>query len=137
MSLPDLFNLGGPDAYRSLENEVVVDLAQRRDPIVLETAGGIASNRDALDIVLGAFKTVWVKASPQEHLSRVVRQGDVRPIQGNPKALEHLTALLAARETEYGRADCTLDTSGRSIDECVAALEALAVPDRPIIPAWA
>lgn len=126
MPLNDLFNLGGPDAYRSMENEVVNDLASRNQRIVLETAGGIVANSPALDVILGAFKTVWLKASPQEHLDRVVKQGDMRPMQGMPTALEHLKTLLARREQEYGRADCILDTTGRAPAECVEELELIA-----------
>lgn len=126
MSLNDLFNLGGPDAYRTLENEVVTDLSGRNDRIVIETAGGIVSNGSALDVILGSFKTVWLKASPEEHLSRVVKQGDMRPMHGMPKALEHLKTLLARREQEYARADCALDTTGRTPDACVDELEMIA-----------
>jgi XRE family aerobic/anaerobic benzoate catabolism transcriptional regulator len=128
MSLADLYNLGGANAYRALENEVVGDLAHRTDRIVLETAGGIVGNSEALDLVLRSFKSVWVKASPEEHLQRVIRQGDTRPMRGNPKALEHLKALLAAREAEYARAECVLDTTGRSPEDCVADLERIAEP---------
>lgn len=126
MSLNDLFNLGGPDGYRTLENEVVTDLSGRHDRIVLETAGGIVSNGSALDVILGSFKTVWLKASPEEHLQRVIKQGDFRPMHGMPKALEHLKALLAKREQEYARADCVLDTTGRTPDACVDELETIA-----------
>lgn len=126
MSLADLFNLGGPEAYRSLENEVAKDLSGRNDRIVLETAGGIVSNGPALDVILGSFKTVWLKASPEEHLARVVKQGDMRPISGNPKALEHLKTLLAQREQEYARADSVLDTTARAPDACVDELEQIA-----------
>ncbi len=126
MSLNDLFNLGGPDGYRTLENEVVKELSERNDRIVLETAGGIVSNGSALDIILGSFKTVWLKATPEEHLSRVIKQGDMRPMHGRPKALEHLQALLARREQEYARADCVLDTTGRTPDACVDQLEMIA-----------
>ena len=128
MSLADLFNLGGADAYRALENEVVTQLAGGDRSVVLETAGGIVGNAPALDTILAAFKTVWLKASPEEHLARVASQGDTRPMHGNPKALEHLKALLAAREPEYARAECVLDTSGRTIDACLAELEAIAAP---------
>jgi len=128
MSLGDLFNLGGPEAYRTLENEVVRDIASRDDRIVLETAGGIVSNRDALAVILASFKTVWLKASPEEHLQRVIRQGDMRPMQATPKALEHLKALLAEREAEYARADCALDTAGRTPEACVDELERIAYP---------
>ncbi len=123
MSLTDLFNLGGPEAYRALEHDVVTDLAGRCDRIVLETAGGIVSNAPALDVILGSFKTVWLKASPTEHLERVIGQGDMRPMQATPKALEHLKSLLGTREQEYARADCVLDTTGRTPEACVAELE--------------
>lgn len=126
MSLGDLFNLGGPAAYRALENDVVAELTHRASPMVIETAGGIVGNSPALDVILGSFKTVWLKASPAEHLARVAGQGDTRPMQGNPRALEHLKALLAERETGYAQAECTLDTSGRSIEDCFAELEAIA-----------
>ena len=93
---------------------------------MLETAGGIVSNGSALDTILGSFKTVWLKASPEEHLSRVISQGDMRPMHGMPKALEHLKTLLTRREQEYARADCVLDTTGRTPDACVDALDMIA-----------
>ncbi len=128
MSLADLFNLGGPDAYRALENDVIAEQMKHAAPIVLETAGGIVGNGEALDMILAAFKTVWLKASPEEHLARVAGQGDTRPMRGNPKALEHLRALLSQREPDYARAECVIDTSGRGIDACLADLEAIAAP---------
>ena len=123
MSLNDLFNLGGPDAYRSLENEAVAEIASRDANLVLEAAGGIVSNREALDCIFASFTTIWVKASPKEHLERVIGQGDMRPINGAPKAIEHLKSLLAQREAEYSRADLILDTSGRGPEACVDKLD--------------
>ncbi len=128
MTLADLFNLGGADAYRALENDVVSEVTRRDDRIVLETAGGIVGNTEALDMILAAFKTVWLKASPEEHLARVAGQGDMRPMHGNPKALEHLKSLLAQREPEYARAECVIDTSGRTLEACLADLERLSAP---------
>lgn len=128
MSLADLFNLGGPDAYRALENEVVADLVRREAPIVLETSGGIVGNGEALDVIFSAYKTVWLKASPDEHLARVASQGDTRPMRDNPKALEHIKALLRQREPEYARAEHVIDTSGRTTEACLADLEAVALP---------
>ncbi len=126
MSLTEIFNLGGPDAYRAMENDVVAALVAREGRIVLETAGGIASNSDAMASILGRFKTVWLRTSPEEHLARVARQGDTRPMRDNPTALEHLKALLIARERDYARADGMIDTSGRSIEDCFAELATLA-----------
>ncbi len=132
MTLPDLFNLGGPDAYRNLENEVVKDLSARTDRIVLETAGGIVSNAAALEMILSSFRTIWLKAAPQEHLQRVIRQGDMRPMRETPEALDHLKTLLAQREQEYARADYALDTTGLSPDVCVQRLEAIAGLPAPV-----
>jgi XRE family transcriptional regulator, aerobic/anaerobic benzoate catabolism transcriptional regulator len=128
MGINDLFNLGGAEAYRALENDVAADLSRRTDRIILETAGGITGNSDALETVLSSFKTVWLKATPEEHLSRVANQGDMRPMQGNARALEHLKTLLAQREAEYARAEFTIDTSGKTPQDCVIELEAIAAP---------
>ena len=125
MSLNEIFNLGGPDAYRAMEDEVITDVVGRDGRVVLETAGGITSNNSAMSTILARFKTVWLKASPEEHLTRVARQGDLRPMKGNPTAMEHLKTLLAARETEYARADATVDTSGRSLADSFADLDAI------------
>jgi XRE family transcriptional regulator, aerobic/anaerobic benzoate catabolism transcriptional regulator len=126
MGLNEIFNLGGPDSYRAMENDVIADLISREGKIVLETAGGITGNAEMMTTILARFKTVWLKASPEEHLARVTRQGDTRPMRGNPTALEHLKVLLLAREPEYARADAVIDTSGRSIEDCFAELETIA-----------
>ena len=128
MGINDLFNLGGAEAYRALENDVAADLSRRTDRIILETAGGITGNSGALETVLTSFKTVWLKATPEEHLSRVVGQGDMRPMQGNARALEHLKALLTQREADYARAEFTIDTSGKTPQECISELETIAAP---------
>lgn len=128
MSLAELFNLGGPNAYRSLEIDVVNDMIGREGRIVLETAGGIVGNPEALDRILASFRSVWLKAAPEEHLARVAGQGDLRPMRGNPKALDQLKSLLSQREPEYSRSECVIDTAGRSVDDCFAELEKFARP---------
>jgi XRE family transcriptional regulator, aerobic/anaerobic benzoate catabolism transcriptional regulator len=128
MALNDLFNLAGQDSYRALENDVVTELTRGGGRVVLETSGGIVGNTEAMDAIFTHFRTVWLKASPEEHLQRVVGQGDLRPMQGNPRALEQLKALLQQRASEYARAEATLDTSGKTIDACVAELGRIAAP---------
>lgn len=124
----ELFNLGGPDAYRNLENEAIATLIEGGGFVILETAGGVVANTEAFGAILANFRTVWLKASPEEHLGRVQRQGDMRPMKGNPRALENIKALLGAREADYARADVTIDTSGRSVEDCLQALVALVQP---------
>jgi XRE family aerobic/anaerobic benzoate catabolism transcriptional regulator len=123
LPLNDLFNLGGADAYRAMETETILSLAAKSGFTVLETAGGIVANREALDAVLSTYRSVWLKASAEEHLERVISQGDMRPIKGAPRALEHVRNLLDQRNAEYVQAEFMLDTTGRSPMECVKELE--------------
>ncbi len=123
MSATEIVNLGGIEAYRALELEAVAAARSRDDQIVLETAGGIVTNRAAMTAIQQHFWTVWLRASPREHLSRVLRQGDLRPMRNNPKALDNIDSLLRLRERAYSRADRTIDTSGRRETECLDALE--------------
>jgi XRE family aerobic/anaerobic benzoate catabolism transcriptional regulator len=123
LPLNDLFNLGGADAYRAMETETILSLAAKSGFTVLETAGGIVANREALDAVLSTYRSVWLKASAEEHLERVISQGDMRPIKDAQRALEHVRNLLDQRNAEYVQAEFMLDTTGRSPMECVKELE--------------
>jgi XRE family transcriptional regulator, aerobic/anaerobic benzoate catabolism transcriptional regulator len=126
MALNELFNLAGQDSYRALENDVIAELTRGEGRVVLETSGGIVGNTEAMDAIFAHFRTVRLRASPEEHLQRVVGQGDLRPMQGHPRALEQLKALLEQRQSEYARAEFTLVTSGKTIDMCVAELGRIA-----------
>lgn len=134
MALNELFNLAGQESYRALENDVVADLTRSAGAIVLETSGGIVGNVEAMDAIFAHFHTVWLRASPEEHLQRVVGQGDMRPMHGNPRALEQLKALLQQREADYARAEMILVTSGKSIDVCVAELSQIIAPMLGFVP---
>jgi shikimate kinase len=62
------------------------------------------------------------------HWNRVVQQGDRRPMANHPQAMSDLRGLLAVREPLYSAAALTVDTTKRSIDDVVKAIEgALAV----------
>jgi len=71
------------------------------------------------------FHTIWIKASPDEHMSRVRAQGDDRPMAGNPEAMEQLRSILTSREALYGKALAQLDTSGQGVEETLSDLVSL------------
>lgn len=123
IGLDDLFNLGGPDAYRAMENEAINALLNRGDFIVVETAGGIVANKEAMGTIISSFRTIWLKASPEAHLQRVINQGDMRPFQAEPRALEHVRNLLASREDEYARAEFVVDTTDRTPEACLNEID--------------
>jgi XRE family aerobic/anaerobic benzoate catabolism transcriptional regulator len=90
--------------------------------MVLTVGGGIVSEPETYNTLLLHCYTVWVKASPDEHMARVVAQGDFRPMQGNTEAMDDLKRILASREPLYRKADATLDTSGEAPAESLKKL---------------
>jgi XRE family aerobic/anaerobic benzoate catabolism transcriptional regulator len=122
LSPGEIFALYGEAGYRRFEALALAKIADTTDTLVLATGGGIVGNPASYELLLARFHTVWLTASPEEHMARVLAQGDRRPMAGDPHAMESLRVILASRTAQYARADARLDTAGRTIDDCVAAL---------------
>jgi len=90
--------------------------------MVMTVGGGIVSEAETYNLLLQQCFTVWVRASPDEHMARVVAQGDLRPMQGNAEAMADLKRILDAREPLYQKADIALDTTGENPVESLAKL---------------
>lgn len=121
----EIIALNGEEGYRQLEAETLSKITRDHDQIVLAVAGGIVSSQRAFEDVLVNFHTIWIKAQPAEHMERVRAQGDLRPMAGNPQAMEQLRQILRAREEHYAKAAYQLDTSGKSIQASRAELNGL------------
>jgi len=125
MPLADIFSLYGPGGYRSIERRVLDRVLGENQRAILSVGGGIVTERDTYDLLLSQSYTVWIKAKPEEHMSRVIAQGDFRAMAGNDQAMEDLRKLLEVREPLYRQADAQLDTSGNSVDASFAKLKAI------------
>jgi XRE family aerobic/anaerobic benzoate catabolism transcriptional regulator len=119
MSLAELFSMYGEEQYRRLEREALGRVLAEHRSIVLATGGGLVASAETYALLKQHATTVWLRATPEDHWNRVVRQGDRRPMADHPQAMADLRALLAAREPLYASADRTIDTSGRTVDEIV------------------
>ncbi len=113
--------------YRRLEQQAVAHVRDTYSGVVVETGGSLVSATDTYRLLRRHFFTVWVKARPEEHMQRVIAQGDLRPMAGNDSAMEDLQRILQEREPQYRAADFILDTSARTAADCVEELLA-AVP---------
>lgn len=122
MSLAELFSLYGEEQYRRLERDALARLIQENRPVVLATGGGIVAVPDTFALLKKHAVTVWLRASPEDHWNRVVRQGDRRPMADHPQAMADLRAILAAREPLYAGASRTVETSGRGVGDIVDEL---------------
>ncbi|RPH46065.1 MAG: helix-turn-helix domain-containing protein [Burkholderiales bacterium] len=121
-SLAEIHGLLGPAAYRRYERRALEETIQLYPDAVIATPGGIVSDPATFNLLLAHCTTVWLKASPEEHMQRVVAQGDLRPMAGNQEAMDDLKRILAGRAAFYGRADRQVDTSGRSLGQAFDAL---------------
>jgi XRE family transcriptional regulator, aerobic/anaerobic benzoate catabolism transcriptional regulator len=106
----------GQSAYRRYERQALEEtVASGADGVVIATPGSIVSEAQTYSYLLASCYTVWIKASPEEHMARVIAQGDMRPMAGNREAMDDLRRILSGREALYSKADATIDTSGKSV----------------------
>ena len=116
-SLGVIFDLMGQSAYRRYERRALEAVIERHDRAVIATGGSIVSEPGTFDLLLSACYTVWLTASPEEHMSRVMAQGDTRPMADNEAAMEDLRRILAGRHALYAKADATIDTAGKTVEQ--------------------
>jgi XRE family aerobic/anaerobic benzoate catabolism transcriptional regulator len=121
-SLSEVFSLYGQAAYRRYERRSLEWLIDNHDSFVLSTGGSISTEPATFDQLLSSCYTVWLKASPAEHMARVVAQGDRRPMGDNSEAMQDLERILVGREPMYRKADATVNTSGLDIEHSLAEL---------------
>ncbi|UYV36606.1 helix-turn-helix transcriptional regulator [Rhodobacteraceae bacterium D3-12] len=125
MPVTELMALYGQEGYRTLEAQAVDRIIATHSNIILAVAGGIVAEPSTYNAVRSQFHTIWIKASPEEHMARVRSQGDMRPMKGNPEAMEQLRTILKSREGLYRRAHAALDTSGKTLEQSAQELIAL------------
>lgn len=122
--LGEIHNLLGPAAYRRYERRALEEAIRRHPEAVIATPGGLVSDPATLNVLLGHCYAVWLRASPEEHMGRVLAQGDLRPMAGNDEAMDDLRRILAGRAAFYGKADLAFDTGGKTVDAAFAGLRA-------------
>jgi XRE family transcriptional regulator, aerobic/anaerobic benzoate catabolism transcriptional regulator len=129
MDMPEIFMTVGQSGYRRLEFNALQTAVSENPRAVIETGGSLVSEAETFEYLLSHCFTVWLKASPEDHMARVMEQGDTRMIEGHyQSAMEDLRAMLEARRIFYARADAELDTSRRSVEECARDLIAMCEP---------
>ncbi len=124
----EIHSLYGSSAYRRYELRAVEEAVAAHPRAVIATGGGLVSETVTFDLLLTRCFTVWLRASPDDHMKRVIEQGDLRPMAGNTEAMSDLKRILAGREPAYARADLTFDTTGRSLAEAYVELRAALKP---------
>jgi XRE family aerobic/anaerobic benzoate catabolism transcriptional regulator len=122
LSVAEIIALYGQEGFRRMEQAALGQLLARKELMVLATGGGIVSEPLTFDLILSSFYTIWLKAKPEEHMARVRRQGDLRPMADDRSAMTELRTILLSREPLYSRASAVVDTAGLTVDAAAARL---------------
>ena len=126
-SMNEILLLHGQPGYRRYERRALLRIAEEHpDGVVMTTGGSIVSERETFDLLQSRFYCVWLKTSPDEHMARVIAQGDMRPFDSNGashEALDDIRRILASREALYARADAVVDTAARTVKQSMTDLK--------------
>ncbi|WP_395142573.1 helix-turn-helix transcriptional regulator [Schlegelella aquatica] len=121
-SIVEIHSLYGTNAYRRYERRALEEIVQIYPEVVIATPGGIVSEPATFNVLLAHCFTVWLQADPEDHMKRVIAQGDFRPMSGSREAMDDLKRILAGRAAFYAKADLAYNTSGHSLEETFAGL---------------
>ncbi len=121
-SIAEIQNLYGMNAYRRYERRALEESIQIYSEVVIGTPGGLVSDPVNFNLLLSHCTAIWLQADPEDHMQRVMEQGDFRPMAGNKEAMEDLKGILKSREPFYARAAYQLDTSAQPLEETYAEL---------------
>jgi XRE family aerobic/anaerobic benzoate catabolism transcriptional regulator len=122
LSVAEIIALYGQEGFRRMEQAALGQLLARKELMVLATGGGIVSEPLTFDLILSSFYTIWLKAEPEEHMARVRRQGDLRPMADDRSAMAELRTILLSREPLYARAAAVVDTAGLNVNDAASRL---------------
>jgi XRE family aerobic/anaerobic benzoate catabolism transcriptional regulator len=122
-ALGEVFAMYGQDAFRRFERRALERVLNQHERAVIATGGSLVTDADTYRLLRERCLCVWLKAAPEDHMARVIAQGDMRPFKGRSSALLEIRDLLDKREKLYGRADFTIETSGRSVRQSLEQLK--------------
>ena len=121
-ALGEVFALYGQEAFRRFERRALERVLAQNERAVIAAGGSLVTDPSTYQLLLDRCQCVWLKASPEEHMSRVIAQGDLRPFKGRSAALGEIKKLLEDRDKLYARAGFTIDTSGKPVRQSLAEL---------------
>jgi XRE family transcriptional regulator, aerobic/anaerobic benzoate catabolism transcriptional regulator len=120
--LAEVFAMYGQDAFRRFERRALERVLAEHPQAVIATGGSLVTDPGTYELLLERCRCIWLKAAPEEHMSRVIAQGDMRPFTGRSAALDEIRKLLADRDRLYGRAHAVIDTSSKTARQSLADL---------------
>src|SRR2546421_1728890 len=120
--LGEVFGMYGQDAFRRFEHRALERVLKQHPRAVIAAGGSLVTDPATYRLLLERCRCIWLKASLEEHMARVIAQGDMRPFKGRSAALDEIRKLLADRDRLYRQAEITVDTSGKTLRQSLDQL---------------
>jgi XRE family aerobic/anaerobic benzoate catabolism transcriptional regulator len=120
-----LIEMNGQAALRRYEADVLQAICRDHPAAIIAAPGAIVADGPLYDSLLDSAHSIWLQATPQDHMDRVIAQGDLRPMGSGRGAMDDLQAILDSRAPDYARADAKLDTSAQDFAQTVDKLREL------------
>ena len=120
--LGEVFAMYGQDAFRRFERRALERVLEQHERAVIATGGSLVTDPANFELLLERCFCVWLKASPEDHMARVIAQGDMRPFKGRSAALDEIRKLLAERDALYARAAAAVETTGKTVKQTLQEL---------------
>lgn len=127
-TIAEIQDLYGAKAYRRYERRALKETLGAYPDAVIGTPGGLVSDAANFNLLLSSCTTIWLQAKPQDHMQRVIEQGDLRPMAESDEAMDDLKTILASRNAFYSRARLQLDTSQQSLASTFTKLRNIVRP---------
>ena len=124
MNTNEIFSLRGQSNYHRMEKEALESCVESSVRSIIAVGGSLVLRPDSYNLLLSKCETIWLKASPEEHMERVIRQGDNRPMSSSANAMTDLKNILSSRLGLYEQADHVINTSETTVDESVKFISA-------------
>jgi len=122
-ALGEVFAMYGQEAFRRFERRALERVLSQHERAVIATGGSLVTDASTYQFLLERCLCIWLKASPEEHMARVIAQGDMRPFKGRSAALDEIKKLLEDRKKLYAQAAVTVDTSGKTVKHTLDQLK--------------
>ena len=122
-SISEIHGLYGPEAYRRYERRALEDCLAQYPHVVMATPGGLVSEESTFNMMLAQCFTIWLQATPEDHMARVLAQGDTRPMSASTEAMQDLRRILSSRSPFYAKADLHFDTNLQPLEESFQTLK--------------
>ena len=113
LSLAQIFTTHGEAYYRQLERKVLAKVFATSTGCVFAAGGSIVEDTASWNQIKQRCQTVWLHATPQEFMKRMLKAGETRLTQ-RPTVVTDLKALLSRREPYYAESRYTIKTTGKT-----------------------